>query len=335
MFETPVVNRTANDVKQVENRINNPKGALSHTMLNRIEKNSQYLAALLNSYNYNVEIEVKTDWVREDYFRPSDLDRIKRNVTALKDAYYSLPTTPSLATGKKTINYVDANNLEQIEKDLNDLIGYMENNFIYCGVANCGQSRVWQQRFRKYNFELYTLKNLLKPIENENFMVDSGSVACEKSTTHTKYGNNSLLITGDEGDSEKYGVSATSYPLEPTHLYYACVEVYSETGTGSIDFFWKSASPSFFGGKKVYANTWTKWSIVSNRSNFTAGNYPYRLDYNNGGVADQAWFDGVMIIDLTATFGAGNEPTRAWCDANIPYFVGEKTIHKIKEDENG
>ena len=149
MFQTPVVDRTNEDVKQVENRIENPKGALSHTMLNRIENNSQHLAALLNSYNYKVEIDVKIDWAREDYFRPSDLDRIKQNLIALKDAYYSLPSTPSLVTGKKTINYVDANNLEQIEKDLNQIITAMEQIFVYCGVANMGQSRVWQQRFRR------------------------------------------------------------------------------------------------------------------------------------------------------------------------------------------
>jgi hypothetical protein len=159
-----------------------------------------------------------------------------------------------------------------------------------------------------------------------------GNVACEKSTTHAKYGANSLLITGDAGDNEKYGISTTSYPLDPTHLYYARVEVYSETGVGTYDFFWKPASPSFFGGKNVYANTWIRWSVVANRSNFTAGNYPYRLDYNNGGVADKAWFDGAMIIDLTKDFGAGNEPTQDWCDRYIPYFSGVKTIKIRKEN---
>lgn len=149
MFETPVVDRTANDVKQVENGINNPKGALSHAMLNRIEKNSQHLASLLNLYSYDIKIDVKTDWVREDYFRPTDLDRIKQNVTKLKEAYASLPTTPSLVIGKKTINHVEANNIEQIEKDLNQMITAMENNFIYGGVAHSGQVRVWQQRFRR------------------------------------------------------------------------------------------------------------------------------------------------------------------------------------------
>jgi hypothetical protein len=38
------------------------------------------------------------------------------------------------------------------------------------------------------------------------------------------------------------------------------------------------------------------------------------------------WFDGFMLIDLTATFGSGKEPTAAWCDANIPYFIGTKDI---------
>lgn len=149
MFETPVVNRTSVDVKQVENRIENPKGALSHTMLNRIENNSQHLASLLNFYGYEVDINVKTDWVREDYFRASDLDRIKQNVTRLKDAFASLPTTPNLMIGKKTINYIDANDIEQIEKDINQMIIAMEQAFVYSGVANSGQNRVWQQRFRR------------------------------------------------------------------------------------------------------------------------------------------------------------------------------------------
>lgn len=173
----------------------------------------------------------------------------------------------------------------------------------------------------------YTLKNLLKPIGQETFMIDNGSVACEMSSKHVKYGDLALLITGDEGDNEKYGVSTTKYPLDPTHIYYACVEVYSETGQGSIDFFFPNASPSFFGGKKVYANKWTKWAIVAGRSSFTAGNYPYRLDYNNGGVAGEAWFDGSMLIDLTDAFGSGNEPDLTWCNEHISFFEGSLTLN--------
>ena len=33
-----------------------------------------------------------------------------------------------------------------------------------------------------------------------------------------------------------------------------------------------------------------------------------------------------LLIDLTATFGEGNEPTKDWCDANIPNFIGTHTM---------
>ena len=35
---------------------------------------------------------------------------------------------------------------------------------------------------------------------------------------------------------------------------------------------------------------------------------------------------GVLMIDLTVAFGAGNEPTIDWCDENIQYFDGSKNI---------
>ena len=34
----------------------------------------------------------------------------------------------------------------------------------------------------------------------------------------------------------------------------------------------------------------------------------------------------ILLIDLTACFGFGNEPDQAWCDANIPYFASEMTF---------
>lgn len=34
----------------------------------------------------------------------------------------------------------------------------------------------------------------------------------------------------------------------------------------------------------------------------------------------------ILIIDLTDTFGAGNEPTKEWCDENIPFFEGSLTL---------
>ena len=40
------------------------------------------------------------------------------------------------------------------------------------------------------------------------------------------------------------------------------------------------------------------------------------------------FFDGLVVIDLTATFGSGNEPDKEWCDRHINYFDGTTIIYK-------
>ncbi len=49
----------------------------------------------------------------------------------------------------------------------------------------------------------------------------------------------------------------------------------------------------------------------------------YNLRFINR--ATSGWADvnikEVMIVNLTTTFGAGNEPTKAWCDVNLPFVV--------------
>ena len=39
-------------------------------------------------------------------------------------------------------------------------------------------------------------------------------------------------------------------------------------------------------------------------------------------------FDGLLAVDLTSTFGSGNEPDKKWCDNHINYFDGTTTIYK-------
>lgn len=38
------------------------------------------------------------------------------------------------------------------------------------------------------------------------------------------------------------------------------------------------------------------------------------------------WTDGLMVIDLTESFGPGKEPGQSWCDTNIPFFSGSTTL---------
>ena len=59
------------------------------------------------------------------------------------------------------------------------------------------------------------------------------------------------------------------------------------------------------------------------------------LIYGAGGTAatGTSFWDDALVIDLTETFGAGNEPSKEWCDANIPFFEGTKVLspNSVKE----
>lgn len=39
-----------------------------------------------------------------------------------------------------------------------------------------------------------------------------------------------------------------------------------------------------------------------------------------------AYYDGYLLVDLTESFGTGNEPSKEWCDENINWFEGTTKI---------
>lgn len=69
---------------------------------------------------------------------------------------------------------------------------------------------------------------------------------------------------------------------------------------------------------------WTLQSAVHQVDVVNASSYVMRT-FKVGG-SGVSYIDGVMLIDLTATFGAGQEPDKSWCDENIPYFEGTQTM---------
>lgn len=84
-------------------------------------------------------------------------------------------------------------------------------------------------------------------------------------------------------------------------------------GTGNIVFcgFWDSSMDN-------------NWSINSSIQEFT-GLYAqtgYILRSFSVNISKTVYRRNHMIIDLTAAFGPGNEPTKEWCDRCIPFFEG-------------
>ena len=125
------------------------KGYHNYADLNRVEGACKELAELLTSYGYPVQITVKTDWGMKDKRKECGMERIRKNIGVIKDTYYSMKTTPTLPTTINPITWQKANDIEKILHDIDLLIRGMKQVFIYSGVGNCGQNRVWQQRFRR------------------------------------------------------------------------------------------------------------------------------------------------------------------------------------------
>lgn len=164
------------------------------------------------------------------------------------------------------------------------------------------------------------LKNVFPAIDEATFS-SSGVL----DTAHPRYKSKSLKITGNT-NAEVTSQTTQKFTLDNTHIYYSRLEMYQETANGYSQIYWPIAEPSHFRVASSAAGQWQKASARINRSTFTNGEYPLRVDYDCAGNSGAMWFDGIMLIDLTEAFGLGFEPTKAWCDENIPYFTGEKVI---------
>lgn len=146
----------------------------------------------------------------------------------------------------------------------------------------------------------------------------------DTSQYHT--GNKSLKITPIDGSTlETLSVYLKLINYTKGHKYYCRVFVKASQQGRTAEFFFPLTPP--YPSKSVEVNTsWTKLSFISNSSEILTGAYSCRLDNNNNKINIDMWYDDVLIIDLTACFGYGNEPNQAWCDANIPYFETEMAI---------
>ena len=93
--------------------------------------------------------------------------------------------------------------------------------------------------------------------------------------------------------------------------------------------YWPIAEPLVGTAKvdKTKLNQWQRLSWRNVRSNWNDNQTAqFRFDFEGMASNTIAYIDDAMLIDLTAAFGAGNEPTQSWCDTNIKYFAGNTTI---------
>lgn len=121
------------------------KGEYRSEDLNRVETWCEYLKNELNAVGYSINITTKTDWTMEDMRTMAEMERIRSNIKAIIQGYYTITQIEPTA---ENFNWQKANNWEKILYEIYWLMFGMENYYVHSGVANSGQPRIYQNRFR-------------------------------------------------------------------------------------------------------------------------------------------------------------------------------------------
>lgn len=115
------------------------KGAYNYTDLNRVENAVQYLAEELNKVGYPVEILSVRTWQATDVPTLADMTRYLENVRRIREAFFTLNTTPRTPATMVGLTYSGANAIEQILTDVETLMGNMVSSYINSGEVFGGE----------------------------------------------------------------------------------------------------------------------------------------------------------------------------------------------------
>lgn len=113
--------------------------------------------------------------------------------------------------------------------------------------------------------------------------------------------------------------------INSNHVYYGAVDLKISSSVSS------NISASLFGNATTtYAikdNNWHTLSLYGKPSTTSTTWNPYIIELESAKVGDIVYVDNMKVYDLTAIYGAGDEPTQEWCEANLETL---KMLHKTK-----
>lgn len=118
--------------------------------LNRTEQAMEYVDSIFKELGYYKNMKFKTDWLNDEITR-TEAQRYIENLTVLRNFILMPSTSPDVPTTINGMTIGRANDIEKLIFDINFVIEALRKNLTRSGVANCGQSRMWQYRFRIYD----------------------------------------------------------------------------------------------------------------------------------------------------------------------------------------
>ena len=129
-----ITDRTRADV---ENETD--KGFYNASDLNRVGAAVEYIAGRFAALGYDCPVTVKKDWLTSDAPTASQLETYRQNIVTLRGQIAVMQSTPNAPASIAGLNYVKANNIEQILLDLDALITNITKSWYFSGEVYAGE----------------------------------------------------------------------------------------------------------------------------------------------------------------------------------------------------
>ena len=115
------------------------KGAYNASDLNRVGAAVAYVAGRLNGYGYAVTVNPKQDWTVSDIPTAGQMAAYLRDVAALRGAIAVMASTPPTPDSASGLTWREANDIEKILTDGDELLTRMAAAWFYSGEIWSGE----------------------------------------------------------------------------------------------------------------------------------------------------------------------------------------------------
>ena len=129
-----ITDRTRADV---ENETD--KGFYNASDLNRVGAAVEYIAGRFTALGYACPVTVKKDWLTTDAPTQRQMEFYRQNIVTLRSRIAVMQSTPEAPASMAGLNYVKANDIEQILLDLDALITNIINSWYFSGEVYAGE----------------------------------------------------------------------------------------------------------------------------------------------------------------------------------------------------
>lgn len=115
------------------------KGAYNASDLNRVGAAVAYVAGRLTGYGYSVTVSPRQDWQDSDIPTPESMTAYLADVAALRAVLTVAADTPEVPKDMERLTWQEANDIEQILVDVDELLTRMAAAWFYSGEIYAGE----------------------------------------------------------------------------------------------------------------------------------------------------------------------------------------------------